>query len=135
MKINRQIIAIFILAVVLFPAPALANGGTALLWHGIIHLFVGNTFINSPKIRNGNTLLAFGQAEGAISGINPSENLRFRFSLETPFALWRVSHATHISGDFAVFQLGTDQICILQPQEKKIALITRGTSPVVKKAN
>ncbi|WP_414550765.1 hypothetical protein [Anabaena sp. CCY 0017] len=71
---------------------------------------------------------------GGITGENKSENLSFQFALETPFAWWRVSHATHLEGDFVVFQLGKDQICILHPEQRKIALIVRGTQPVVVKA-
>jgi len=59
------------------------------------------------------------------------EGSHFRFFIETPIAQWKARNAAHISGDYAVFQLGKDQICILQPQEKKIALITRGFGPVV----
>gem|GEM_PF-5709571 len=33
--------------------------------------------------------------------------------------------------DFVVFQLGDNQICILQPLEKKLALITHGKGPIV----
>lgn len=72
-------------------------------------------------------------AAGGIMGYNKQENLRVQFSLETPFTWWNVKNATHLEGDFVVFQLGNDQLCILQPQEKKIALITRGISPVVVK--
>jgi hypothetical protein len=72
-------------------------------------------------------------AAGGIMGANTKENSTFQFSLETPFAFWRVQNATHLAGDFVVFQLGDNQVCILQPQEKKIALIARGKSPVVVK--
>jgi hypothetical protein len=72
-------------------------------------------------------------AAGGIMGYNNQENLRFGFALETPFAFWSVKNATHLAGDFVVFQLGNDQLCILQPQEKRIALIARGKEPVVVK--
>ena len=72
-------------------------------------------------------------AAGGIRGCNKQENLRFGFALETPFAFWSVKNATHLAGDFVVFQLGDDQLCILQPQEEKIALIARGREPVVVK--
>jgi len=72
-------------------------------------------------------------AAGGIMGSNEKENLKIQFSLETPFAFWRVQNATHLAGDFVVFQLGDDQLCILQPQEKRIALIARGKEPVVVK--
>lgn len=59
----------------------------------------------------------------------------FEFTLETPFASWPIRHATHIDGDFVVFQLGYDQICILHPHDRVIALIARGTTPFVMPAN
>lgn len=70
-------------------------------------------------------------AAGGIMGSNKIDRSNFNFGLETPFVWWYVRYATHIEGDYAVFQLGEDEIYILQPQEKKIALITRGRSPVV----
>lgn len=70
-------------------------------------------------------------ARGGITGYKKLDNTRFRFSLETPFVFWSVSNATHFKGDFVVFQLGRSQICILQPQERKIALIARGKEPIL----
>ena len=70
---------------------------------------------------------------GGIAGENEKENLSFNFAFDTPFISWSVSHATHLAGDFVVFELGGDRICILQPQEKKIALIARGKNPIVVK--
>ncbi|HIK52834.1 MAG TPA: hypothetical protein IGS17_18195 [Oscillatoriales cyanobacterium M59_W2019_021] len=70
-------------------------------------------------------------ATRGIMGDNKANLSSFNFGLETPFAWWYVRHATHLEGDYAVFQLGEDGVYILQPQEKKIALITRGRSPVV----
>ena len=74
----------------------------------------------------------FWAAEG-ISGENEKQDLRFRFALETPLLAWFPKNATHIDGDFIVFELDNNQICLLQPQERKIALIGRGRSPVVAK--
>ncbi|MDY6938611.1 MAG: hypothetical protein SWY16_13180 [Cyanobacteriota bacterium] len=68
-----------------------------------------------------------------IRGENEKENLSFNFALETLFISWPVKHATHLEGDYAVFELDGDRIYILQPQEKKIALITRGQNPIVVK--
>ena len=75
----------------------------------------------------------FWPVEG-IRGGSKKEKSRFHFSLETPFVSWSVRNATHIKGDFVVFQLGDDQICILHPQAKQIALITRGKGPIVAEA-
>lgn len=64
-------------------------------------------------------------------GIKKLGARRFHFALETPFAMWQVSHATQISDELVVFQLGKDQICLLRPYSRKITLLTRGRSPVV----
>ena len=55
------------------------------------------------------------------------------FSIDTPFVQWLIRNGTHIAGDYGVFQLGKDQICILDPEKKRIALIARGFGPVVAK--
>lgn len=60
-----------------------------------------------------------------------AEQFEFEFTLEIPFARWGISHATHLPGDFVVFQLGQDQICILHPGDRVIALVTRGIEPIV----
>jgi hypothetical protein len=70
-------------------------------------------------------------AAGGISGFNSTTQARTRFALETPFAFWAISHATHLAGDLLVFQLGQDQICLLHPETHRIALIARGKHPVV----
>jgi len=70
-------------------------------------------------------------AIGGIYGTTKADDRRFHFSLETPFASWVVRNATQLEGDFVVFQLGDDQICILDPVSKKIALIARGKGPIV----
>lgn len=54
-----------------------------------------------------------------------------RFSLETPFADFRPRIGTQIDGDLLIFDLNNDQICILHAPTKRIALIARGSSPVV----
>lgn len=72
----------------------------------------------------------FWAAEG-IHGKSVKENAEFRFAVETLFAQWAVRNATHIDGNFVVFQLGPDQICVLQPIQKQIALIARGKGPIV----
>ncbi|UCJ13865.1 MAG: hypothetical protein JWS08_09130 [Phormidium sp. PBR-2020] len=71
-----------------------------------------------------------GQGIAGLRDRNADE-FEFEFTLETPFAPWEVSHATHLPGDFVVFQLGQDQICILHPGDRVIALVTRGIEPIV----
>jgi len=66
-----------------------------------------------------------------IRGENGKTGERIGFSLETPFMAWLVRNAVHVDGDFVVFQLGPDQICILHPQRKQIALVARGRGCLV----
>jgi uncharacterized protein YhhL (DUF1145 family) len=70
-------------------------------------------------------------AGGGFSGINRTTRESVHFALETPFALWSISHATHLTGDLVVFQLGRDQICLLHPPTQRLALVARGKNPVV----
>jgi len=56
-----------------------------------------------------------------------------RYMILTPFIQWSIRNGTNIAGDYAVFLLGKDQICILDPEKKQIALIARGFGPVVAK--
>jgi hypothetical protein len=55
-------------------------------------------------------------------------------SLETPFVAWYVRYATQIPGGKVVFQLSdrrSCQICLLDPEEKKITLLAKGRGPAV----
>ncbi|MFQ3628635.1 MAG: hypothetical protein SNJ81_13780 [Cyanobacteriota bacterium] len=68
---------------------------------------------------------------GGIVGHNRVAQARQHFALETPFAAWSISHATHLPDDWLVFQLGRDQICLMHPASRRIALVARGKTPVV----
>jgi hypothetical protein len=57
------------------------------------------------------------------------------YAVELPFAFWTVRNAVHLEGDLIVFQLGADQICLMDFQSKKIALIARGKGPMVARPN
>ena len=82
--------------------------------------------VNSPwKFRAG-----FWQAEG-LRGENAGDHRQLRLAVETPFVSWGVRNATQLPNDQVVFQLGRNQICILDPNEKKVALLARGRGPVV----
>ena len=74
----------------------------------------------------------FWPVEG-LSGDNEKTGERVRFSLELPFAAWAVRNATQITGDYVVAQLGDDQICIIHPESRRMALIGRGKGPIVAK--
>jgi hypothetical protein len=65
-----------------------------------------------------------------FSGENQAKHAGLHFSLETPFAQWVVRNATHLPSDKVVLQLGENQICILDPDSKRIALLTHGRGPV-----
>ena len=68
-----------------------------------------------------------------IKADNKKEKATTRLSLETPFAAWIARNATQVEGDLVVFQLGDNQICILDPESRRIALIARGKGPIVAK--
>lgn len=92
-------------------------------------------FGNAPKVglagkSDWNFRTGFWPIEG-LRGDNNKTKDRFRFSLETPFLAWNVRNATHLPGDYVIFQLGDDQICLLELATKKIALLANGQGPVV----
>jgi hypothetical protein len=66
-----------------------------------------------------------------LRGENQKTGEKIYFSLETPFVSWIIRNATQLPDNRVVFQLGDDQICLLEPSTKKIALIARGQGPVV----
>ena len=63
----------------------------------------------------------------------PGKSIFASYWIHAPFVQWSIRNGTHIAGDYAVFLLGKDQICILDPEKKRIALIARGFGPVVAK--
>ncbi|WP_200392933.1 hypothetical protein [Roseibacillus ishigakijimensis] len=69
-----------------------------------------------------------------LSGENQASGERIHYALETPMAMWTVRNAVHLPGDFVVFQLGEEQICLLDLQEKSLALLARGRGPLVARA-
>lgn len=66
-----------------------------------------------------------------LRGTNQKTGEHIHFSLETPFVAWTVRAATHLPADYVVFQLGDDQICLLETATKKVALLAKGRGPVV----
>lgn len=80
------------------------------------------------------------------SGFWPIEGLRakntqnhqlVRFSYETPFGAWIVRNVVRLPDDKALFQLGNDQICVFDPETRKVALLWhgRGPAPVLENAD
>ncbi len=72
----------------------------------------------------------FWSAEG-ISGTNTTTGERFHYALELPFVGWSIRHASQISGGYVVAQLGSRQICLVDLESRRIALIARGKGPIV----
>ena len=68
---------------------------------------------------------------GGLSGENHQTRERLDLAFETPFAAWNIRHGYQLPGDCVVFQLGEDQICILDPKTRRVALVARGHGPVV----
>lgn len=72
----------------------------------------------------------FWAAQG-LRGKNRETGETFRFAWETPFANWIVRNVIQLPDERVVFQLGYDQICLLDPESKRIALLARGRGPAV----
>lgn len=66
-----------------------------------------------------------------MDGRNAKDGRELRVSLDTPFLKWPVCCPTQLPSGQVVFQLGRNQICVLDPNEQKIALLTKGHSPVI----
>ncbi len=71
----------------------------------------------------------FWPVEG-MEGTDKKTGKKFHFSLETPFAAWPVRNAVKLPDDKVLFQLGNDQICLLDIETNKIALVSKGRGPV-----
>ncbi len=54
---------------------------------------------------------------------------RVGYSYEAPFGEWFVRNAIHLPSDQVLFQLGTDQICVYDPETQQVALIVKGRGP------
>jgi hypothetical protein len=65
-----------------------------------------------------------------LRGTNNAKHLSLHLSFETPFGAWTVRNATQLPGGKVLFQLGEDQICVLDPEAKKVALLTHGRGPI-----
>lgn len=69
------------------------------------------------------------------TGFWPAEGMRFknnqtgertRFAWETLFSQWNARNAILLPDNQVIFQLGEDQICVVELPTKKIALLARG---------
>jgi hypothetical protein len=66
-----------------------------------------------------------------LRGHNKRTGETIYFALATPFLIWNIRDAAQLPGDYVVFQMGYDQICLLETNTKKIALLTKGQGPTV----
>ncbi|MDF3128092.1 hypothetical protein P0Y35_02665 [Kiritimatiellaeota bacterium B1221] len=87
-----------------------------------------------PKLGDADSSLwsfrtGFWPVEG-LRGTRVGSDERVWFSLETPFLAWSVRNATHLPSDKVLLQLGDDQLCIYDPETKRIALLTEGRGPI-----
>jgi hypothetical protein len=90
-------------------------------------------FGQSPATSEGaewNFKAGFWAGEG-LTATRLSDKRTFHFAMELPFFQWEIRNVTHLPGDVVLFQLGADQICVMQPSQKKIALVARGRGPAV----
>ena len=70
----------------------------------------------------------------AVEGMrarNEKTGETFHFAWETPFSQWVVRSAIQLPDDHLIFQLGDDQICVLEPSTQRVALLARGRGPTV----
>ena len=68
---------------------------------------------------------------GSLDGENAMSGQSSYMAMETPYLHWFVYAPTQLPNGQVVFQLGRNQICILDPNERKIALVAKGRWPVV----
>jgi hypothetical protein len=77
----------------------------------------------------------FGWMADGLHGRNAVEGQKLDVSLETPFLYWYIGYPTQLPSGQVVFQLGWNQICILDPNERKVALLAKGRWPVITMTN
>ncbi len=73
----------------------------------------------------------FGWMAARLDGENVKEGKMLDVSLDTPFVRWPIFYPTQLPSGQVVFQLGENQICILDPNERTIALLVKGRCPVI----
>ena len=73
----------------------------------------------------------FGWMAGRLDGENAKDGKTLGVSLDTPFVRWPIFCPTQLPTGQVLFQLGRNQICILDPNSRKIALLAKGRWPVV----
>lgn len=79
---------------------------------------------------NWNVTTGFWAGQGLV-GTNRSTNEVVELTQETPAVSWVTRHASLLEGGLVVFQFGENQVCLVDLETKRIALVVRGRSPVV----
>ena len=68
--------------------------------------------------------------QAPLTLINKKANKKIKLKYETLFCNWEFRNVTHLPEDKIIFQLGDYQICILDINNKKIALLEYGRGPI-----
>jgi hypothetical protein len=69
-------------------------------------------------------------AGGGMYGSVSRNYRRIHFAYNSPFGSWKVRNAVRLPSDQILFQLGNDQICLLDPATRQVALLWRGRCPL-----
>ncbi len=72
----------------------------------------------------------FWPVEG-LAALTTNGKVKLHLAFETPFVAWSVRNATQLPAGQVVFQLGEKQVCILEPETRKVTRLVFGRGPVV----
>lgn len=53
------------------------------------------------------------------------------YAVELPFVRWPIRNATQLPDDKVIFQLGRQQVCVLDPDRRQVAVLAKGHGPAV----
>ncbi len=90
--------------------------------------FVGETKLGEASKSPWRADIGFWAGEGVVLS-NGATGEKVHFAFETPFGAWEVRNAVLLPTDKLLFQLGHDQICVLDPATRRVALLWRGRGP------
>ncbi len=107
------------------PRPVEGEDDEATFYNGLVPR-LGEAEQSEWKFRSGYE--AGNRLEGRREG---TQSDSIQLVCDMPLAYWPMSRATHLPGDLVVFQLGDRQICVLDVNRRKVALLAYGRGPVV----
>ncbi len=114
------------------PAPGSGAASTRVLgpaWDDWIpETFRWSFSLREPAVRR-KVQTGFWPLEGL--SVEEGETMLAWVAWETPFEAWTARSATELEDGFVVYQLGKDQIALLDPVNRTIGLLARGRCPVV----